>query len=243
MRPLKLAAALAAVTMSVSPALAQSPPGPMPGHPHLMLPEGALLTVTAEGEVQGAPDLANINLGVVTEGQTAQAAVQAHPQRMNALMASLRRASVADRDVQTANLSVNPHSVYGEGVAPRITSYQASNNVNVRVRALNNLGRIMDAAVAAGGNTVNGVSFAFADPEPRLDQARTQAMQKARARADLYARAAGMSVNRIVSISEGGGMAPPMPVMAMARMAAEATPVAPGEVKASASVTVVYELR
>jgi hypothetical protein len=243
MRSLVLAAALAA--LSAAPALAQPAPGPARQHPHMMMMEGTLLSVTAEGEAAGAPDLANINLGVVAEGQSAQAAMQANAQRMTRLIQSLRRAGVAERDVQTANVSVNPQYVYGEGEAPRISGYQATNNVNVRVRNLDNLGRTMDAAVAAGGNTVNGVTFEFADPEPKLNQARTQAMQRARARADLYARAAGMSVHRIVSITEGAAPPPPMPMMAMARMAQESapTPVAPGEVKTTATVTVVFELR
>jgi uncharacterized protein YggE len=245
MRPLGFAAALAAASMSAAPAVAQQTAPGAPARPHMMMLEGALLSVSAEGEVEAAPDLANINLGVVTEGQTAQAAMQANAQRMNSLAQTLRRAGVAERDVQTANISVNPQYVYGEGVPPRITGYQASNNVIVRVRQLPNLGRIMDAAVAAGGNTVNGVSFAFAEPEPKLDQARTQAVQRARQRAELYARAAGMQVSRIISISEGGAMPPPMPMLAMARMAAEAapTPVAPGEVRMTVNVNVVFELR
>jgi uncharacterized protein YggE len=243
MRQLLLAAAVSSL-LPVAPALAQIAPTP---HPRIVAIEGALLTVNAEGEVEGAPDIANVNLGVTTEGQNAAAAMQANAQRMNGLVASLRRAGVAERDVQTANVSVNPQYVYGEGVPPRITGYQASNTVNVRVRNLGNLGRIMDAAVSAGGNTVNGVSFALDDPEPRLNQAREEAMRKARTRADLYARAAGMRVHRIVSISEGYNVQPPWPqeiVVTGSRLASAApTPVQPGEVRTNATVTVVFELR
>ncbi|MBL8551043.1 MAG: SIMPL domain-containing protein [Hyphomonadaceae bacterium] len=247
MRPIAFAAVAAALSLSAAPALAQAPEAPMPGH-RMMMPEGALLTVSAEGEAEVAPDLANISLGVVTEGQTAAAAMQANAQRMAALVQSLRRAGVAERDVQTANVSVNPQYVYGDGVPPRITGYQASNTVNVRVRNLANLGRTVDAAVAAGGNTINGVSFSIDDPEPVLDRARRQAVQRARARANLYAEAAGMRVNRIISISEAGA-APPMPypvpmMMAERSVAAQvATPTMPGEVKSTANVTVVFELR
>jgi uncharacterized protein YggE len=244
MRRLLCAVAISALAPA-APAFAQAAPTP---HPGIVAIEGALLTVNAEGEVEGAPDIANVNLGVTTEGQSAQAAMQANAQRMNALVASLRRAGVAERDVQTANVSVNPQYVYGEGAPPRITGYQASNTVNVRVRNLANLGRTMDAAVRAGGNTVNGVSFGLDDPEPRLNEARQKAMRHARERADLYAQAAGMRVHRIVSISEGYNTQPPWPVPTMmlrreAAMDAAPTPVQPGEVSTNATVTVVFELR
>jgi hypothetical protein len=119
--------------------------------------------------------------------------------------------------------------------------------VTARVRDLNNLGRTLDAAVAAGGNTLNGVTFGLQNPDAALNDARRSAMTEARARAALYASASGLSIHRIISISEGGGYTPPMPMPMMARamdMAEGApTPVAPGEVRTQVQVNVVFELR
>jgi hypothetical protein len=166
---------------------------------------------------------------------------------MHALTQALRRAGVAERDIQTSNVSVNPQYVYQEGEAPRISGYQAQNMVTVKVRNLDNLGRVIDASVGAGGTNVNGVSFGLQEPEPRLDEARREAMQRARARADLYAQAAGMSVHRIMAITEGYAQTPPIPMPMMARMEAmdaqASTPISPGEIRTTATVTVVFELR
>lgn len=214
-----------------------------PGVPAI---EGTLLTISAEGKVESAPDMATVSLGVMTEGQTAAQALAANATRMNALTQSLRRAGVAERDIQTSNVSVNPQYAYTEGQAPRVTGYQASNTVNARVRALANLGRVIDGAVGAGGNTVNGVSFSHQDEDAQLDAARRDAATEARRRADLYAQAFGLRVHRIVAISESGGYAPPMPypVLMNARMASDAaTPISPGEVTTQVNLSVTYELR
>ncbi|NWG53061.1 MAG: SIMPL domain-containing protein [Hydrogenophilaceae bacterium] len=243
MRSLIAATALTAAALT-APAAAQAQTGPSGRH-HMMM-EGAMLTVTAEGEIEAAPDMATISLGVTTEGQTAQAALAANAQRMNALTQALRRANVAERDIQTSNVSVNPQYVYQENEAPRISGYQAQNMVTVKVHELGNLGRIIDASVAAGGTNVNGVTFGLDNPEPRLDEARREAMQRARARADLYAQAAGMRVHRIIAITEGYHVAPPVPMPYMRAEAmdgAASTPIAPGEIRTSANVTVVFELR
>lgn len=210
-----------------------------------MLAEGTLLTVNADGSSEARPDMATINLGVTTEGQTAAAALAENARRMTALTAALRRAGVAERDIQTSNVSVYPQQQYVEGQQPRITGYQANNSVTAKVRRIDNTGRVIDAAVAAGGNTVNGVSFSHSDPDAQLDVARRDAIAEARRRAELYANALGMRVNRIVSVSEGGGYAPPIPVAYERLQAADAaaTPISPGEIETRVSVNVTFELR
>jgi uncharacterized protein YggE len=242
---MKIIKAAAAATMLA--AIAAAPPAlaQQTGHEaHAAMMEGTLLSVSAEGRVESAPDMATISLGVLTEGHTAAAAMAENARRMNALTQALRRAGVAERDIQTSNLSVNPQYAYVENQPPRVTGYQASNQVTVRVRNLDNTGRTIDAAVAAGGNTVNGISFGHADPDTQLDAARREAAQNARERATLYAQAFGLRVERVVSISEGGGYVPPMPMPVMARMEADAaTPVAPGEIATSVSVNVTFLLR
>lgn len=237
------AAAVFAVMAVAAPQMAaaqQQTNGPM------IPAQGTLLSVSAEGKSTGRPDMATLNLGVTTEAPTAQAAMQANATRMNTLIAALRRAGVAERDIQTSNISVNPQQVYQEGQPPRITGYQASNTVTAKVRSINNTGRVIDAAVAAGGNTINGVYFSYADQDAQLDAARRDGIQEARRRAELYANALNMHVVRIVAVSEGGGYTPPVPMpMVMGRLAAanDATPVQPGEVDTTVNVNVTFELR
>ena len=212
-----------------------------------MSTQGTLLSVSAEGKSEARPDLATINLGVTTEGQTAQAALQENARRMAALTQALRRAGIAERDIQTSNVSVYPQQQYVEGQQPRITGYQANNTVTAKVRNIDNTGRVIDAAVAAGGNTINGVSFSHSDPNAQLDVARRNAIAEARRRAELYANALGMRVVRIVAVSEGAGYSPPVPMPMerfQARDAAVAnTPIAPGQIETTVSVNVTFELR
>lgn len=243
MKTLRLAAAFAVMVGLTAPqaSFAQQTQGPM-----LPAIQGTLLSVSAEGKVEGRPDMATINLGVQTEAQTAQAAVQANAQRMTALLAALRRAGIAERDIQTSNVSVNPQQQYRDNQPPIVTGYQANNTVTAKIRAIDTVGRVIDATVAAGGNTVNGVYFSYQNPDAQMDAARRNAIQEARRRAEIYASALNMHVTRVVAVSEGGGYSPPVP-MPMMRMAAQAdaapTPVEPGQVETTANVSVTFELR
>jgi uncharacterized protein YggE len=160
-------------------------------------------------------------------------------------MAAIRAAGIAERDIQTSGVNLNPQYKYVENQAPAITGYQASNTVNLKVRDIAKLGKVLDALVASGANQVNGPSFEIDQPEAAYDEARRAALEKAQARAAMYAKALGLRVRRIVSISEGGGFQPPMPMpmMAMARGKAEAdTAVSPGETTLTANLDVVFEL-
>jgi uncharacterized protein YggE len=213
------AAALAAIPLAAAPfqpALAQTDivPSIAAGH--------TLLTVNAQGSSRRTPDMAAFSAGVTTQGQTASEAFSANSGKMNQVMAALRKAGIDPRDIQTSNLNLNP--VYSQpkrlpdgsydGEARVIVGYEATNNVTVRQRKLGDMGKVIDALVGAGANQVNGPSFMLSEPDAAEDEARIEAMKKARARADLYARAAGLRVARIVTISESGGYAP-MPPMVM----------------------------
>ncbi len=241
MRLIKVAAAFAVMATFAAPQIAAAQ------EPQVSVPavQGTLLTVSADGSSEGVPDMATVSLGVTTEGQTAAAALAENARRTTALIQALRRAGVAERDIQTANVSVYPQQVYGEGQAPRITGYQANNTVNAKVRRIDTTGRVIDAAVAAGGNTVNGVSFSYQDADTQMNAARRDAITQARSRAELYANALGMRVHRVVAVSEGGGFRPPIVPMAMERMAAQdaSTPIAPGQLETQVSVSVTFELR
>lgn len=240
MQLIKAAAAFAVMATFAAPQAAAAQDAPR------VSAEGTLLSVSADGKSEARPDMATINLGVTTEGQTAQAALAENARRMSALTQALRRAGIAERDIQTSNVSVYPQQQYRENQPPLITGYQANNTVTAKIRRIDNTGRVIDAAVGAGGNTVNGVYFSHADPDAQLDVARRDAIAEARRRAELYANALGMRVHRIVAVQEGGGFAPPIPI-AIERMAAQdaraPTPIAPGEIETRVNVNVTFELR
>ncbi|MGB7404548.1 MAG: SIMPL domain-containing protein [Pacificimonas sp.] len=211
-----------------------------------MVPADTLLTISARGETDVAPDIARLSAGVVTQAATANEAMQQNRERMSRVIAALQAVGVADRDIQTNNLNLNPEYDYQDRRAPRITGYRAANMVEVKLRDLSDAGGALDALVSEGANQINGPSFSVDDEEAALNAARRDAMAKARARADIYASAAGMRVARIVSISEGGGSYMPRPVPQMARMAMDesaSTPIQPGELNLGVNVNVVYELK
>lgn len=207
--------------------------------------DGTLLSVSASGQASRAPDVATASAGVVTQAADAATAMRENATQMNRVIAAIRAAGVAERDVQTAGISIHPTYRHVQDEEPRITGYSASNTVNLKVRDIARLGEVLDALVASGANNVNGPSFGIDKPEAVYDEARRQALEQARARADMYAETLGLRVRRIVSISEGGGMRAPQPLFAMRAMAADAsesTPVAPGENTLSANLEVVFEL-
>ena len=203
------------------------------------------LSLSAQGEVKAEPDMATITLGVTAEATTAQAAMSANAARMTQVMAALKSAGIAARDIQTSNLSLNARYAYAPNQPPRQTGYQAANDLAVTVRDLTRLGAAVDATVSAGANQVNGISFGLSDSLAAENAARLEAVKALQAKAELYARATGYRIQRIVSLSEGGGYVPgpSMPVMAMAsRSAAAATPTAPGELRVRIEISGLYEL-
>lgn len=215
-------------------------------HPNSIQPE-TTLSISAEGSVNREPDIAFLNAGVQTQGDTAQAAMSANATAMNGVFDALAAANVDRKDMQTSNFSLQPQYDYSNrsnGEPPRLTGYQASNQLTVRVRDLDNLGQTMDALVGAGGNTFSGLRFALEDDRAAKNAARDIAMKEAISRAELYAAASGYEVARVVTISESGGYSPqPMAMMAQARSVESATPIASGEVGYSVSVNVTFELR
>jgi len=235
---------LAATAAMLVPLSASAQQQTAPAAPVLL--DATLLDVVAEGRSTRVPDLATIRSGVVTQGATAQAALSENAQRMDRVIAALKRAGVADRDIQTATIQLNPQYRYGENVPPTITGYQATNSVSVRFRDVAKSGAILDALVREGANQIDGPNLAVEAMDAAMDEARTDAIRRARARAELYAKAAGLRVERILVIAEGSAPMPPqpMPVMAMrAEMAAKDSQVLPGEQEINATVTVRFLLR
>jgi uncharacterized protein len=198
------------------------------------------ITVTGEGIVETSPDQATISLGVTTNADTAVAALAANSDAMAKMMEQLKAAGVAQSDLQTSNLSLNPNwSGYGSSSSQTIDGYVASNMLNVRVRDLDALGSILDAAVSDGANTMNGITFGLSEPNPVMNEARTRAVADATSRATVLATAAGAVLGPIVSITEGGTFPGPAP---MFRAETSGVPIATGELAMTASVTVTFEI-
>jgi len=209
---------------------------------------GTRLDINATGEVTRVPDLAVISAGVVSRAATASAALRDTAAKMDRVLAALRRAGVESRDVQTTSVSLSPEYRYPRDQAPQLTGYTASNTVTVRFRDLDKTGKILDALVAEGANQINGPNLVVDKPEAALDEARARAVAIGRARAEMYARALGLRLVRIVSVNETGGYyappPPPAPVMMEARMAsAPATKIEPGEQKLQVNLAMVFELQ
>jgi len=246
----RLAPALFAATALAGCATAPMAMAQPPAMEHPMMPPASTIqpqttiTLTGQGSIKQAPDVAVISVGVQVEAKTAADAMSQQATQMNGVFAAVKAAGIADRDMQTGNLSLNPVYEYPNNARPRLTGYQAANSITIKVRDLKNLGKTLDAVVKGGGNTINGISFSVDKPEQFQNDARVEAIKDAAAKAELYAKAVGYKVARIVTISEYDySPQPPMPVMMrMQDMAAEATPIAAGEVALTQTVNVVFEL-
>lgn len=213
-----------------------------------ILPDATILDVSATGRVTRVPDVATVRAGVVTQQATAAAALASNAERMAKVLATLRAAGIAERDIATSSVSLQPQYRYTEGQPPAITGYQASNTVSVRFRDVARSGAGLDALVRAGANQIDGPTLSIDKPDEALDAARADAVARARARATLYAQAAGLRVERIVSMAEngedaGGGPRPPVMYMARAKADAPPTELAPGETDVTATVSVRFLLR
>ena len=208
---------------------------------------GAVLSVTAQGRTTRVPDLATIRAGVVAQAPTAAAALADDAARMQRVLAALKKAGIAPRDIATASVGLNPQYRYVDNQPPVLTGYQATDSVSIRFRDIGRAGPILDALVAEGANEIDGPSLSLDDPDAALDEARTDAVKRARARADLYAAAAGLHVARIVSIAEDGenaGGGGPQPMMfARAAMAKADTTIVPGEKDVTVTLSVRFVLQ
>jgi uncharacterized protein YggE len=225
MRP---ALALAVLLAANLPALAQTPP--------------PTISVTGEAQVSVAPDLAQIDGGVTTEARSAREARDANNKAMAAILPALKGAGIAEADIRTARLSLFPQSSPSKPSGPvQITGYRASNRVTIRVRDVTKVAATIDALVAAGANEIGGINFMVSQESKLLDDARVKAIEDARRKAEIYARAANVRLGAPVSISEEGS-AGPVPVPRAQFKANVGAQVAPGEETLRVSVSVSYEI-
>ena len=206
-------------------------------------PEPRTLTVSGEGDVKAVPDEAQLSAGVVTQAPTAQAALDANRRAMNAVFAELQRQGIPDKSMQTSQFSVSPQYDSRDNTAPKLTGYQVTNSVFVTIDDLSRLGAAIDALVGSGANSMGGISLTVRDPKPLLKLAREAAIRDAVDRAETDAKAAGVTLGRVMTIGDGGSSAPrPIMVRAMA-FDGSATPIAAGQQTISANVSMTFEIR
>ncbi len=206
-------------------------------------PPQRTVTVSGQGRVGVRPDLAIVRLGVQTESATAAEAMDENNVRMQAVISATLEAGVEEDDIQTQSIQLYPVYRAAGDNPPELTGYQAANVVEVTVRELANLGALLDAAVAAGGNTIESIRFEVSNPDEMLAEAREAAMSDARQKAEQLTSLAGADLGQVMTITEIGST-PPTPVfLERADAAGAAVPVQPGTQFIEASVQVVWEIQ
>jgi len=224
-----LAAGIAAGTLLAAPALAQIVPP-------------AAISVSGEATVSVPPDLALVEGGVTSEAKTAREASDANNAAMGKVLQALKGAGIEAKDVQTSRLSLQPQSAPNRSGPPAIVGYRASNRVTIRVRDVTKVANVIDTLVAAGANDIGGINFMVSQASKLLDEAREQAVADARRKAEIYAKAAGVTLGAPLSISEQG-FPGPIPFRKMAVGMAASTPVAQGEETLAVTVSVSWAIK
>jgi uncharacterized protein YggE len=224
-----VATAIAAGTLFIAPALAQSVPR-------------AAITVAGEATVSVAPDLAQIDGGVASDAKTAREASEANNAAMGKVLLALKGAGIEAKDIQTSRLSLQPQSAPNRSGPSAVVGYRASNRVTIRVRDVTKVAGVIDTLVGAGANDIGGINFMVSQASKLLDQAREQAVADARRKAEIYARAAGVTLGAPLSISEEASPSP-MPFRKMSAGMAAAAPVAQGEETLAVTVSVSWAIR
>jgi uncharacterized protein len=200
------------------------------------------ISVTGEATVSVPPDLAEVEAGVTSDAKTAREASETNNATMGKLLLALKAAGIDARDIQTSRLSLQPQNAPNRAGSAAITGYRASNRVTVRLRDVSKVAGTIDMLVGAGANDIGGINFMVSQASTLLDDARTQAIADARRKAEIYAKAAGVTLGAPLSISEGGAPGP-MPFRKMMGGMAAATPVAQGEETLSVTVSLSWAIK
>ena len=201
------------------------------------------IIVTGEGKVSVAPDIAQMISGVTARGKTVREAIEANSKVMAGVLTALTESGIPQKDVQTAQLSIQPvYTSPKPGEEQKLAGYSVGNHVNAKIRHIDRLGDVLDRMIAAGATEVWNVEFLVSDPGKLLDQARVAAIVDARRKAEVYVRAAGVTLGRVVSIEEESGLFAPVPKRALAQPTVTQMPIAPGENTLHATVTVGFEI-
>jgi uncharacterized protein YggE len=204
---------------------------------------GARLVVRGEGSVSATPDVVKIRSGVTTRGKTVREATETNSKTMAAILTALTESGIPQKDVRTAQLTIQPvYAAQDSGKEQKLVGYSVANNVSAKIRHIEKLGDVLDRLIAAGATDVWNVEFQVGDPGKALDQAREAAVVDARRKAEIYAKAAGVTLGKVISIEEESGSSPPMPMRALASGAGASIPISPGENMLRAVVTVGFEI-
>lgn len=202
------------------------------------------ITVSGEASVTAPPDLAQIDAGVASDAKTAREAAEANNAAMAKVLQALKSAGIADKDYQTSRLSIQPQYAQNRPGQPAVTGYRASNRVTIKVHDVGKVASVIDTLVGAGANDVGNIYFSVAEPSKLLDQAREKAVADARRKAEIYAKAAGVTLGQPLNIAEDGAPAPVFRAKTFAApMAATPTPVAQGEETLSITVNVTWAIK
>ena len=203
----------------------------------------SFISVTGEAHISVPPDLAQIDAGVTSEAKTAREASDANNAAMGKVLLALKGAGIDEKDTQTSRLSLQAQNTVPKPGAPStITGYRASNRVTIRLRDVTKVASVIDALVSAGANDIGGINFMVSQASKLLDDAREQAVADARRKAEIYAKAAGVTLGAPISISEEGAAQPMFRAMA-GKMAAVPTPIAQGEETLSISVGMTWAIK
>lgn len=200
------------------------------------------VSVSGSGVVFAPPDMAVVRLGVQNEEISAAQTLSINNKKMAALFAELKKADISEADIQTQSVSLQPRYERVKNVR-RLLGYTATNVVEVKVRALDNLGEVLDAAIKAGGNTIEDLQFQISNPSKLLDKAREAAMNDALKKAEQLASLAGARLGQVFTINESSHI--PTPIMRRSMAMAEvqaAVPVQAGSQSVSVNVQVVWLL-
>jgi hypothetical protein len=204
----------------------------------------AVISVTGEARISVPPDLAQIDAGVTSEAKTAREASDANNTAMGKVLLALKGAGIDEKDYQTSRLSLQAQSAAAKpGAPPAITGYRASNRVTIRLHDVTKVANVIDALVTAGANEIGGINFMVSQASKLLDDAREQAVTDARRKAEIYAKAAGVTLGAPLSISEEGAAQPLFRARVMGGMAAAAVPIAQGEETLSITVGMTWAIK
>ncbi|MDE1466415.1 SIMPL domain-containing protein [Aurantiacibacter sp. D1-12] len=235
----KYALALAATPLLASPALAQVQ----------VESSGPIVSLGITENVSLDPDIANLGAGVTTVEPTAVEAMRANARTMNRVVGQIEELGIDRDDIQTSGISLNPEYRYNQPTGQQVfQGYRASNRVNIVVRDIDEVGRVLDALVAVGANDIGGIGWSVDDSSEAIEQARQTAFRTGRERALDFARMAGFSNVRLLEISENVQNTRPMhyaneiAVTASAVSRDQLAPVRPGQVQVGVSVNFTYEL-
>jgi uncharacterized protein len=226
--------------------LAASAGAPLAARAQMPIQPPALISVTGEARISVPPDLVQVDTGVTSEAKSAREASDANNAAMGKVLLAVKGAGIDEKDYQTSRLSLQPEysSAKSSGTPATIVGYRASNRLTIRLHDVTKVAGVIDMLVTAGANEIGGINFMVSQASKLLDDARGQAIADARRKAEIYAKAAGVTLGAPISISEEGAAEPLFRARTAGKMVAAApVPIAQGEETLSITVGVTWAIK